>query len=212
MNLPFSTLLDITCLLDEGTLAYPGDPRFRLVQEHDYDSAGYRLTSLHASAHLGTHMDAPAHFLPGATSIDALSLDRVILPARVVCVPDAQEMITGGFLESSVPKDGRALLFRTRNGAALVRREWKEEFCALTEDGALWCRQHDVPLVGIDWLSIEPYDDPGFPVHHLLLEAGILIVENCLLQDADVGEWLLIALPLKIGGGDGSPVRAVLAR
>lgn len=65
-------------------------------------------------------------------------------------------------------------------------------------------------LVGIDYLSIEHHENPGSPVHHLLLEAGVLVAEGVHLLEIPPGEYEIFCLPLKIKGADGAPARILL--
>jgi arylformamidase len=91
-----------------------------------------------------------------------------------------------------------------------VETSFHQDFVHLTEDGARYLVEHKVRLVGIDYLSIEHPENPGSPVHHLLLEAGILVVEGVHLLEIPPGEYEIFCLPLKIKGADGAPARVLL--
>ena len=77
---------------------------------------------------------------------------------------------------------------------------------------AQWCVAHAVKLVGIDYLSIEPQgpEKAGYPVHHTLLQAHVVIVEGLDLRAVKAGDYDLVCGPLKLAGGDGAPARVFL--
>ena len=88
--------------------------------------------------------------------------------------------------------------------------EFHEDFVHLTEDGAGYLVEQGVRLVGIDDLSIERYKNPGAPVHHILLEAGVVVVEGVHLLEVPAGTYEIFCLALRIKGADGAPVRIIL--
>jgi arylformamidase len=167
------------------------------------------VSRLTLSTHAGTHVDPPAHFLPGGATVDILPLDVLVGPAVVVDLSGGGP-IDAARLAAAVPGDdsgdggGRRLLLRT--GAA---DEVPTADGALTEDAARWLVERGVRLVGADTLSIEPATDT-YPVHRILLDAGVVIVEGLDLFGVTPGRYQLACLPLRIAGGDGAPARAVL--
>lgn len=193
-------LIDITLPLGPATPRYPGDPPVqveRLSEARGGDT--YALSCLTLGSHAGTHIDAPAHFLPGGATSESIDLDACIGPARVFAVPAGVLAITGTMVRA-VPASPR-LLLRT-GGRALGG-------AALDASGARAVVERGVRLVGIDALSIAPGDAPG-EVHRILLEAGVVILESLDLRAAEPGEYTLLCLPLRLAGCDGAPARAVL--
>jgi arylformamidase len=159
------------------------------------DPAG--VSRLVLGTHTGTHVDPPAHFLPGTATVDALPLDVLVGPAVVAQCPAGP--IDRAVLESlALPEGSTRLLLKTGGDAG-----------ALTPDGARWLVERDVRLVGADTLSIEPATDK-YPVHRILLGAGVVIVEGLDLAGVAPASYQLVCLPLRIVGGDGAPARAVL--
>jgi len=205
-------IYDISLALDRNTPAYPGDLRFLRTVALSFDQGDdCELSSLALSAHCGTHLDLPAHFITGGKRIGDYPPERFMVPAQVAVVDDPHRIDTaavaaGGF------EPGRALLFKTRNSAEriLSAREFQSDYVYLTAAGARACAALEPPLVGIDALSIDPPDAPDFPAHRELLGRGIIILEGIDLALVPPGNYTLLALPLKIGGGEASPVRAVL--
>ena len=92
----------------------------------------------------------------------------------------------------------------------LLESSFHQEYVSLSEDGARFLIECGVCLVGIDALSIEHHENPAAPVHRMLLEAGILVVEGVHLNDIPPGRYEIFCLPLKIKNGDGAPARVIL--
>jgi arylformamidase len=187
--------IDITAPLGPGTRCYPGDPPVELTRLSEADGVDrFALSRLTLGTHAGTHVDPPAHFFPGAATVDRLPLDLLIGPALLVDVARGRPVTTDDL--TVVPPRTRRLLLRTGDQP-------------LTEGAARWLVSRGVRLVGVDALSVDPPDAPG-PVHRILLEAGMIIVEHLLLAGVEPGRYRLICLPLRLMGGDGAPCRAVL--
>lgn len=202
-------MIDISMPLRSGMPTFPGDPpvrvdRVRAIARGD----PYNLSALSMGSHTGTHVDPPRHFLPDAPAVDALDLGILNGPCRVLDT-GASASVGPGELEGRVG-DATRVLLRTRNSA-----RWKAgpaffpDYVALTPTGAE-SLPPSVRLLGIDALSVESDPDGRFPVHRFLLGRGTLILEGLCLADAAPGEYELRCLPLRIEGGDGAPVRAIL--
>jgi len=195
-------VLDITRPLGVGVPLYPGDgrPIFR-GREQD----GYTCTDLQLTTHTGTHLDAPSHYLAGGTTVDLIPPERLIGAARVLNLQDAGDAITAEALAGRLPK-GKRILLRTR---ASGTSSFGPEFPHLTPDAARLLASARPPVVGIDSPSIEAFGADG-SVHRELLERGIPILELLDLSGVAEGEYLMVALPLRLEGLDGSPARVIL--
>jgi len=113
-------------------------------------------------------------------------------------------------LEQASIADYKRVLMKTDNGPRLLESPFHKDYVHLTEDGARYLVERKVCLVGIDYHSIEHHENPGSPVHHLLLEAGVLVAEGVHLLEIPPGEYEIFCLPLKIKGADGAPARILL--
>lgn len=208
------TIYDITLTITPTLPVWPGDPPVRLTQPSHLERGDIcTITRLDMGAHTGTHLDAPAHFIRGGATAESLSLDVLIGPALVV---DARGRghVTANVLETLViPPGVQRLLLHTDNSAIWQRGEmaFVEQFTAITADGAQWLVDHGIRLVGIDYLSVGSFDD-GIPTHQILLDAGVIAVEGLNLSAIEPGDYQLICLPIKLGGSDGAPCRAVLIK
>lgn len=206
------TIYDITLTITSTLPVWPGDPPVRLTQPSHLERGDIcTITRLDMGAHTGTHLDAPAHFIRGGATAESLSLDVLIGPALVV---DARGRghVTANVLETLViPPGVQRLLLHTDNSAIWQRGEmaFVEQFTAITADGAQWLVDRGIRLVGIDYLSVGSFDD-GIPTHQILLDAGVIAVEGLNLSAIEPGDYQLICLPIKLGGSDGAPCRAVL--
>ncbi len=206
-----SKIIDISTPLDDDTPAYPGDIRFHreVIASFDESGEGYQLSKLALSAHSGTHIDAPAHFLPKGKTIDQIPARRWLSTAVVIDLTQVDE-VTAGDLEGQGIRTGDAVLLKANTHRSADSDP--DDFCAITLDAANYLASRKVNLVGIDALSIETYSDPAWPVHKKLLRNNILIMEGLRLAHVKPGRYTLIATPLFITGGDGAPARALLVQ
>jgi len=203
---------DISLPISESLIVWPSDPGMKITQTSRLDKGDMMTVSrLDMGAHTGTHVDAPCHFVQSGLGVDALDLDVLVGPALVVHVPEA-DAISPDVLEGlAIPPGTVRVLFRTRNSDRWARseREFDENFVAITEDGAHWLVERGVRLVGVDCLSVGPFNDPA-PTHLILLHADVIALEGLHLGGIAPGVYQLVCLPLKIAGSDGAPARAIL--
>ena len=207
--MPASRIIDISIPLDRDTPSYDGDPVFTrtVISSIGPGGEGYHLSTITMSAHSGTHVDAPAHFLAQGKTIDQIPPQRWVSPAVVIDLP-ARGPIDAAQLDGKGIHRGDAVLLRANAGRAADAAP--DDFSALTLAAAVFLVGKHINLVGIDALSIESYEDPAWPVHKKLLGSDILILEGIRLSDVLPGRYTLVAAPLHITGGDGAPARALL--
>lgn len=205
---------DISLTISPSLPVWPGDPPVQLNQPAHMDRGDvYTLTRLNMSAHTGTHLDAPAHFIRGGAGVDALPLDALIGPALVVDARGLGHLTADALQALAIPPGARRVLFRTDNSDLWQAGQagFVEQFVAIEASGATWLVERGIGLVGIDYLSVAPFDD-ALATHQILLSAGVIAVEGLDLSGVEAGEYQLVCLPLKIAGADGAPCRAVLIR
>lgn len=206
-------IFDISLTISPDLPIWPGDPSLELKQVESLDEgAQANVSHLSAGVHIGTHVDAPHHFLNDGRTVEQLSLSVLTGRCYVTQLPDGIESITAEALEGmSLPVDTVRILFGTSNSRFWSRgeTEFQENFVAVTEDGAQWLVDHGIQLVGVDYLSIAPYNDP-VPTHSVLLEAGVIVLEGLNLSAVPRGFYELYCLPLKLLGAEGAPARAIL--
>ena len=207
------TIFDISLTITSDLPVWPGDPGVELTQTESMDKGGQvNVTRMNLGVHTGTHVDAPHHFLNDGRTVEQLPLEALVGPCYVVQLPDGVEAITSEVLDrTEITRDMKRVLFGTRNSHLWSKGETKfqTDFVAITEDGAEWLVERGVQLVGVDYLSVAPYDD-STPTHEVLLKAGVVVVEGLNLSKVMRGFYELYCLPLKIAGSDGAPARAIL--
>jgi len=209
------TIYDISLTISPDLPIWPGDPALELEQIESMDKGAHaNVTRISAAVHLGTHVDAPHHFLNDGRTVESLPLDVLTGPCYVTQLPDGIEAITAEVLDrTEITSEMKRVLFGTRNSHWWAKGETKfqTDFVAITEDGAEWLVERGVQLVGVDYLSVAPYGD-SVPTHTILLKAGVVVVEGLNLAKIMRGFYDLYCLPLKIANSDGAPARAILVQ
>jgi arylformamidase len=175
---------------------------------------GFTLSKYSLGAHSGTHIDAPMHFVRDGAPIDRVPLEPLIGPARVVEIPDGIQSINAAELNRHKWKGASRVLFRTRSSERgwMHSSTFHRDFAYVAPDAAQLLADAGVQLVGIDYLSAEQFGAPAPMTHRILLGNGIPIVEGLALEGVRAGDYDLIVLPMKVGGHEGAPARAVLRR
>lgn len=204
--------IDLTLPLTGQMPVYPGDPAVAvdLVLSHAAD--GMQLSRLTLGSHAGTHLDAPRHFIRDGASVADLPLDRLITPALVVGCPPSSDGL--------IHVDAKTLLQLHSGDALLLATGWEvnwehpEYFAApmFAPGTSDLLTAHQIKLLGVDLPTVtELRPVPDAAAMHLdLLREGIIIVENLNGLTPLIGHRIeFIALPLRIPGCDGSPVRAL---
>lgn len=208
-------IYDVSVHINESTPTYPGDPGIEFEQWAALGKGdAANVTMLHFGAHTGTHVDAPAHFIPDARRIEATPLEALLGEARVVLIADDVQAIEASHIEASKLDGATRVIFKTRNSAFWnhTSEGFRTDYTYIAPDAARALVETGVQLVGIDYLSVEKFHSEDFQTHTILLERGVVIVEGLDLREVPAGDYDLICLPLKLAGGtgDGAPARAVL--
>lgn len=208
--------IDVTATLDPATTpVYEGDAPMKFEFLKDMRKGdGFTLSVLSLGAHSGTHIDAPMHFIRDGVSIDRVSLEPLIGPARVIDIPDSVQRIDATELNRHEWRGAERVIFRTRSS----QRGWMKsptfhrDFAYIAPDAAQLLADAGVQMVGIDYISAEQFGAPEPLTHRILLGKGIPIVEGLALQGIGAGDYEVIVLPMKVAGHEGAPARAVLRK
>lgn len=205
---------DVTLSISPTLPVWPGDPAIVLEQVSSMDAGAHdNVSRLACSVHTGTHVDAPHHFLNDHRTVESLSLDILVGPARVVQISENVKVISADVLENAgIPSGTVRLLLKTRNSQLWERgeRAFFTDFVGISAEGADWLVQNQIKLIGVDYLSVAPYKQ-SIPTHRILLGVGMIIVEGMDLSAVQPGDYQLYCLPLKLVGSDGAPARVILA-
>jgi arylformamidase len=171
------------------------------------------LSSFTIDAHFGSHIDAPLHFVQEAKAIDEIDLFKLIGKAYVAEIRGLKNITATDLENADIPSDCTKLLLKTDNQFYWEQglTEFQEDFISIDATGAQWVVDRGIHLIGIDYLSIQRFND-GPKTHQILLQNEVVIVETLNLEHVKAGWYDLICLPLKLEGLEASPVRAVLKK
>ncbi len=232
-----ATLVDLTHTFDKDTLVWPSSDSFRLETVFDGTTTGgwhYAANNIHTTEHGGTHLDAPIHFAAAHDTTEAIALERLVGPALVVDVSDrasadADYLITVDDLRRWEAQHGPI----ERGSRVLLRTGWSSRwpnaerylgtalrgeagvaqlhFPGLHPDAATFLvGERGIAAVGIDTASLDRGQSATFEAHRILAAANVPGFENLTnLERLPARGALLFALPMKVGGGSGGPLRAV---
>ena len=206
-------VIDLSHPISAEMPLWPGTPAPEISDLHTIGRDGFGERWLQLSSHTGTHLDAPAHIVEGAATLDRMPVDAFIGKGTVLDVTQSQrETITLETLLEFRAQIGQAefLLLHTGWSRFWGRDEYNRDYPALSAETAEWLAGAGLKGVGIDAPSFDAWDSEALPVHRRLLGAGLLLIENLTALDqlAD-SVFLLSVLPLNIAAAEACPVRAV---
>ena len=206
-------LIDVSVPLDAATLpTYPNNTPFSLEPVKRVargDSSN--VSTLHMSAHTGTHVDAPRHFFDDGAGTESLPLEMLIGRTRVIEVTSRTGIAAEDLRNIDLAEDVR-LLIKTHNSRLWGSPEFHADYVGVTESAARHLVDHGIKVLGVDYLSVEKFRTPGAPAHHVLLGAGTIVIEGLNLRDVEPGTYEMFCLPLAVVGADGAPARVILRR
>ena len=209
-------IIDLTLTISNKIPTFPGSPQPNFIPWEKIKDDGYNLELLFLSSHTGTHLDAPYHFLEKGSKIHEISLKKLVSEAVLIkSRKKRNETITKTDIQKFEKKHGKiasfsSVIFLTRWQKNLQKKYYFTKNPGLSASAANYLTSKKVSLVGIDSPSIDLGTDSKFPVHHIFSKKEILIVENLAnLEKIKSSKFHLVALPLKLKGATGSPVRAI---
>lgn len=202
-------LWDISPAIGPGFPVFPGDTAFTLRWTWSIGpDCPVNVSELLMSPHTGSHTDAPLHYDPAGAAIADVPLDVYLGRCRVVHAIDVGSTVEPEHIEAALHGVPERVLIRTARAARIDA--WDPAFTAIAAATIDRLHEAGVRLVGVDTASLDPADSKTLDSHQRVRAHGMAILEGIVLDDVPAGDYELIALPLKIRGGDASPVRAVL--
>ena len=205
--------IDLTQMLSPDMPVYPGTEVPKIVDATSIEKDGFAEKLLSMYSHTGTHIDAPAHMLPGAFTLDRFPVDTFIGSAVVIKVPESSGGVIGsGLLEAKADslKGCDFVLFNTGWDGKWGQDSYFSGFPVLSAEAARWLCGRGLKGVGFDCISVDAVGSTDMAIHKILLGSGLVIVENlCNLAYLPGSTFIFSCLPLRIPDSDGSPVRAV---
>ncbi|MDG6900665.1 MAG: cyclase family protein [Nitrososphaerota archaeon] len=207
--------VDLSQTVTNGMTIYLGDPVPSVRRVKQIRTDGVNVSEVLLGSHTGTHVDAPLHFIEGGKSVDTLSPELCVGEAVVIDLgdkPQGSEISPEDLGRGSlVDKDGLIVLLYTGMSKLWKNLAARTNFTYLSPEAADWLVLKKAKTVGIDYLSVEKFGSRDAPVHRKLLSNGIPIIESL---NEKLGIFagkriFLVCLPLKVGGSDGGPARAL---
>jgi len=211
-------MIDLSQAISPETQVFSAYPRPALFPWTKLETFGFQSEAMFLVTHTGTHVDAPFHFNSGGLRVDEIPPDRLVRDAVLLNLTHKKpkELIHDEDLEAAEEagglsvREGEIALLHTGWDKHLGQERYLEDYPGLGADGAEFLAAKGVSAVGVDSPNLDHPSDPKFPAHNRLLRDGIPIIENlCNLASLQKNRFRLIALPLKIRGATGSPVRAI---
>lgn len=206
-------VIDLSHPITTGMPVYPGATSPLLTTISTVATHGYRERRITLYSHTGTHVDAPAHMLAGARTLDAMDIQQFVGPSCVVDVSTRNKPLLECMdLEpvSDIIARSEFVLLRTDHAQWWGMESYFESYPALSAQAAEWLTKFRLKGFGVDAISVDRADSKNFPVHKILLASDMILIENLTqLHLLPTTGWVFSCLPLKLEGADGSPVRAV---
>lgn len=206
-------LYDISVPIHPAMPIFPGDPRVVFEPALDIACGGAaNVTNIQIGSQTGTHFDTPHHILNNGVTIEQLAVERFYGPATVIQIDESVQAITPEILAQSDLTGVTRLLLKSKNSAFWqdYPNTFQENFAALTPAAAEYLVNQGIELIGIDYLSIELFENDNLGAHKALLNHNVIILEGLNLTAVPPGKYTLSAFPVLYQGLDGAPTRAVL--
>ena len=210
---PKTRWIDISIPFRNKMVHWPSDPVPRVERIKDRDRGDpVTLTEMQFIDHVGTHVDAPLHFIAGGMTIDKMPIDATMGRARVIEIKNPTAVTLKELTPYGVRR-GERILFKTRNSARCYKTDdFIDDYVYFDTDVASYLVEKGVRVVGLDYISIGNYHDNKNlgDTHRILLEGGVYIIEGINLAKVKAGRYDLICLPILLERGDAGSARAIL--
>lgn len=204
--------IDLTHKINEKMPVYPGTEKPILKEANTIEKDGFAEKLLTMPTHTGTHMDAPAHMIKGAKTLDEFDISHFSGRGIVIDAQNCIGKISKEFIQSKLKKnyDIDFLLFRTAWSLKWEKDDYFYNFPVFDDEASEYISTLLLKGVGVDCISVDSIDSSGMKNHLTLMRKEILIIENlCNLEKLIDKEFIFHCFPLKIENADGSPIRAV---
>lgn len=203
-----SRIYDISQTLRPGLPVWPGDTEFAFERSWRMeDGSPVNVGRMTMSTHSGTHGDAPLHYAEDGLDAASMALEPYLGECVVLDARHANGVVRVADLPADLGGATRVLL---RTFDAFPHDTWDSAFTAIAPETIRWLAGQGVMLIGTDAPSVDPQESKTMDAHKAVLTADMRILEGLVLDDVPPGRYELIALPLKVGGGDAGLCRAVL--
>jgi arylformamidase len=212
-----SKIIDLSMLIEEDMRVFPGLPGPICTRVRTHQEQGLQVTKLETLVHVSTHVDAPRHMLQDGDTIDQIPMDRLIGEAVVF---NLKHRVPGDTITANDFEKYSKII--KKNDIVILNTGYEfysdaSQYCIISPQAAQWLVEKDIKCLAMDLPSLDPVSkknvkasNQSHPSHHIILNAGIPIVECLVNLDALTGSTVsFCCLCLKIRGSDGAPARAV---
>jgi arylformamidase len=204
-------IIDLSWTITPDMPLFPGDPAIEVKRLRSVLSDGYQITTWQSGMHVGTHLDAPSHFLEGGGDVEGIALEKVVGPATVI----HPEVVDSIISTASIVKAYQAEAVKT--SILLVNTGWETqrhhpryftEFYGFEPSLLAFLTANQITTLGVDMPSVKFGTADFSGIHQALLSQGIVIIENLVHLDSVPSGSLFVGAPLKLSNFDGSMIRA----
>jgi arylformamidase len=202
-------IIDISWPIGENSTTYKNKKNISIVSTKSFDGDHVRESQLNISAHTGTHIDAPAHFMEHGNTIDKNDLQSTIGYCKVLDFTNIKTAIEEKDLVSHNIEKDDIILLKTKNSSLSPTEPFNPNFIYLEKSGAEYLVKQKAKCVGIDYLGIER-GQPNHETHKILLLHNIIIIEGLRLGGVEPSSYKLFCLPINLIGTEAAPARAIL--
>ena len=209
-------IYDISIPITPTMPVWPGDPPAEITPISAITQGdSVNISQLNMGVHCGTHIDAPKHFIDGGNTVEQIPLEKLIGTVLVLEIDPTVNVITDVILKQhpdiNLLKQASKIIFRTRNSSLWHEypNQFRSDYVGIDSSGVTYLSQLHLDLIGIDYLSIAPYEETIEP-HRILLTHDIVLLEGLNLSSVPSGIFDLYCLPLKLANCEGSPARVLL--
>lgn len=206
-------IVDLTQEIDEFIQVFPGSPRVSLLQWSNYETHKFASEAIFCSTHVGTHVDAPYHFNMNGSTVEKISLEKLIVQDKIKVLKiekNDDEKIEIDDLKNHEIMENDSILINTNWSKNKDLDKYFSNNPGLSKAAANYLAEIKINLIGIDSPNIDPATDNEFSSHKIFSESNILVIENLMNLDKLLNiRFTLIALPLKLKNCSGAPIRAV---
>jgi arylformamidase len=202
--------IDVSVDLCSELPTWPGDPTLNISKFADMDKGKVcNVTQLSLSAHTGTHMDSPRHFVKDGKTMSDWPLESTTGVVKVFEITDKESIKVAEIKDFDIQK-GDKVIFKTPNSSyEWFKQPFNNNFVCFSTEAAEYLAKKQIMTVGIDYLSVGGLKN-GVEVHNFMLNAGLWIIEGLYLKDIKPGRYELLCMPIKLKGADGAPARAFM--
>jgi len=205
-------LIDLSWTVSSSTEVYPGDSPVVIELIKTVKNDGYQLKRLIAGMHVGTHLDAPSHFLESGKDVSMIPLEKVIGLATKITIKAVNGILMTHLIQQAylnAPSQEAKLLIDSGYQSRVGKIDYFTSIYGFEPSILAFLQLYEIELIGVDMPSVKYGHDDFVSIHHDLLSNDIVIVENLIHLDQVDPVCTFFAMPLKLEGFDGSMIRAI---